>query len=204
MSNAGYTAFAGQRLLRTGTSREVGAAVRKALDGADAGTILIFDDRTGRQVDFDPRGTAEDIADRLGGSEEPQQDSAPRSPGRPKLGVVAREVTLLPRHWDWLSRQSGGASATLRRLVDAARKLDEHKLIAREAQQASDRFMMAMLGNQPGYEEAARALYAGDRIRFLAVSDPWPVDLRDHARRLAEPAFDDGAAVETGGPRASG
>jgi Uncharacterized protein conserved in bacteria len=172
-----------------GASREVGIAVRKALDRGIPDAILIFDDQTGRQVDFDLRGTEEEIAARLGQSEEPQQD-APRTPGRPKLGVVAREVTLLPRHWDWLSRQSGGASATLRRLVDTARKLEEHKQVAREAQQASDRFMMAMLGNQTGYEDAARALYAGDRARFLALSDPWPAELRDYARRLAEPAFD--------------
>lgn len=191
-----YTAFAGQRLLMAGASRNVGIAVRKALDRNIPDAILIFDDQTGRQVDFDLRGTEEEIAARLGQSEEPQQD-APRSPGRPKLGVVAREVTLLPRHWDWLSRQPGGASATLRRLVDTARKLEEHKQVAREAQQASDRFMMAMLGNQTGYEEAARALYAGDRARFLALSDPWPAELRDYARRLAAPAFNHGEDADS-------
>lgn len=188
-----YTAFAGQRLLTTGVSWEVGIAVRKAQDCDTSDAILIFDDQTGRQVDFDLRGTEEEIAARLRMPDEPQQDDTPRSPGRPKLGVVSREVTLLPRHWDWLSHQPGGASAALRRLVDTARKLGNHKQVARQAQEAADRFMMTMLGNQPGYEEAARALYAGDHARFLTLSDPWPVDLRDHARRLAKPAFDDQA-----------
>lgn len=189
-SSTRYTAFAGQRLLIAGAPSEVAIAVRKALDRDIKDVILVFDDQTGRQVDFDLRGTDEEIAARLENSDAPEQDSVRRSPGRPKLGVISREITLLPRHWDWLAHQPGSASATLRRLVDTARKRKEHKHGAREAQQASDRFMMTMLGNQPGYEDAARALYAGDRVRFLTLSDPWPVDLRNHARRLAEPAFD--------------
>lgn len=60
--------------------------------------------------------------------------------------------------------------------------------------------MMAMLGNQPGYEEAARALYAGDRQRFLSSSDGWPVDLRGHARSLAEAAFERPASERTEEP----
>lgn len=187
-----YTAFAGERLLASGASWEVGVTVRKALDQGETDSILIFDDRTGRQVDFDLRGTDEEITARLKGSEEPKTADAPRSPGRPKLGVVAREVTLLPRHWEWLLRQPGGASATLRRLVDAARRQEDDNPAVREAQQTADRFMMTMLGNQPGYEEAARALYARDHARFLSLSEPWPADLRDHARQLAAPAFCNG------------
>lgn len=184
-----YSAFAGPRLVLTGGPSDVAIAVRNTLMRDQTDTILIFDNQTGRQVDFDLRGTDEEITARLESQDEMQHHPAPRSPGRPKLGVVSREVTLLPRHWDWLSEQSGGASATLRRLVDAARKGKDHGQLARQAQQASDRFMMAMLGNQPGYEEAARALYACDRARFFAMSDSWPADLRDHARLLAEPAF---------------
>lgn len=183
-----FTAFVGERLLIAGPAWEVGIAVRKALDQNDS-AILIFDDQTGKQVDFDLRGTDEEITTRLKSQEQPQRDGSPRSPGRPKLGVVAREVTLLPRHWDWLSQREGGASAELRRLVDSARKQTDSGQVARKAEQASDRFMMTMLGNQPMYEDAARALYAGDRTRFLALSDSWPVDLRDHARQLAEPAL---------------
>lgn len=181
------TAFAGERLLASGAPPSVALAVRAALR-VSPNAILIFDDRTGRQIDFDLRGSADEIAARLQGPEASSTEP-PRGAGRPKLGVVAREVTLLPRHWDWLAAQPGGASVTLRKLVEAARKGGDAGVSARQAQEAADRFMSAMLGNQPGYEEAARALYAGDRTRFLALSEGWPGDLRDHARKLAAPAF---------------
>jgi uncharacterized protein len=182
-----FTAFAGERLLAAGRKIDVALAVRAALQADSNRMILIFDDGTGREVDFDLRGTEDEIAARLDPPEATADDA--KRAGRPKLGVVAREVTLLPRHWDWLADQPGGASVTLRKLVDAARNAeDEH---VRQAQHAADRFMGAMLGNQPGYEEASRALYAADRIRFMALTEPWPGDLRDHARRLAAAAFRD-------------
>lgn len=187
------TAFAGESLLANGAALQVALSVKAAL-GNGASGILVFDDRSGRQIDFDLRGSDDEIAARLRPAEQVAPD-APRTSGRPKLGVVAREVTLLPRHWDWLSAQPGGASVTLRKLVEAARKGDGAGVLARQAQEAADRFMSAMLGNQPGYEEAARALYAGDGSRFTALSEPWPVDLRDHARRLAEPAFATATAI---------
>src|SRR5690606_33996876 len=112
-----HTAFLGNARLASGAAWEVAIAARRALDRDQAAAVLIFEDWTGRQVDFDLRGADEEIAARLKPAEEPQP---PRSPGRPKLGVVAREVTLLPRHWDWLGRQPGGASTTLRKLVEAA------------------------------------------------------------------------------------
>lgn len=151
-------------------------------------TILSFDDATGRQLDFDLRGAAQDIAARLSASD---AGSEKKRAGRPALGVAAREVTLLPRHWEWLADQPGGASSTLRRLVDAAIQAPEATM--RRAQQAADRFMSTMLGNHSGYEEAARALYASDRERFMALSRKWPKDLREHARRLAAGAFVQGA-----------
>lgn len=181
------SAFAGERLLASGAPLVVALAAKAALR-VSANAVLIFDDQTGRQVDFDLRGGAEEIAARLQPAAEPAT-GAPRSSGRPKLGVVSREVTLLPRHWDWLAAQPGGASVTLRKLVEAARKGDGAGSSVRKAQEAADRFMSAMLGNQPGYEEAARALYAGDRGHFLALSEAWPADLRDHARKLADPAL---------------
>ena len=170
------TAFQGDRLLAAGAPWDVALAVKCA---ADPG-ILVFDDRTGRQIDFDLRGSDQEIVERLRGA---------RPRGRPKLGVVAREVTLLPRHWDWLAAQPEGASATIRRLIDAARAQAGSAGDARQAQAAADRFMMAVLGNQPGWEEASRALYAGDGLRFHDLTEPWPADVRDYARRLAEPAF---------------
>ena len=187
MDNAAtYTAFAGDKLLAAGPQPEVVLAIKVALERDASDTILTIDDRTGRQSDFDLRGSKEEITTRL----PPQAGSAEETKrGRPKLGVVAREVTLLPRHWEWLAEQPGGASVTLRKLVDAARQSSGLQGTIRRAQEATDHFMSAMLGNQPKYEEASRALYAGDCNRFIALTEPWPRDLRDYARRLAAPAF---------------
>lgn len=181
--SANWTAFAGVRCLAAGRREDVALAVREALDRDASQPVLVFDDATGRQVDFDLRGTPREVAARLGARE------AARGPGRPRLGVVAREVTLLPRHWEWLGRQRGGASVALRRLVDAARTVGGSEEERSRAQEAADRFMMAMAGDLPGYEEAARALYAADGGAFAQRTETWPADLRDCARRLAAPAF---------------
>lgn len=198
------TAFIGERLLASGAPGAVALAVKRALaqrgDDASAPAVLAFDDRSGRQIDFDLRGTDQEIVARL--QPEGRQPAAeqteregeasrgePRTPGRPRLGVVAREVTLLPRHWEWLAAQPGGASVTLRKLVEQARAQDGGRQAIREAQQAADRFMLAMLGNQLGYEDASRALYAGDGERFVMLTESWPRDLRDHVRRLAAAAL---------------
>jgi hypothetical protein len=185
------TAFTGDRFLASGPAWQVALAVKAVLSADAAARLLIFDDSTGRQVDFDLRGNDAEIVARLKPAD---ADGAARAPGRPKLGVVAREVTLLPRHWDWLASQPGGASVTLRKLVEAARAAGHGTERVRTAQQAADRFMAAMLGNSPGYEDASRALYAGDAARFQELSAGWPADLRDYARRLAAPAFADAAA----------
>ncbi|WP_448189618.1 DUF2239 family protein [Azospirillum sp. sgz301742] len=180
------TAFLGETRLASGVPWEVALAAKRAIL-AGGPSILIFDDRTGRQIDFDLSGSDDEVAARLRPPESAGEAARPR--GRPKLGVVAREVTLLPRHWEWLADQPEGASAAIRRLIDAARAQGSAAGRARQAQSAADRFMMAMLGNQPGWEDASRALYAGDGARFRDLTGPWPADLRDHARRLAEPAF---------------
>ncbi len=182
------TAFAGPARLASGPAAEVALAVRAAAACHPDCTILVFGDATGQQVDFDLRGTEAEIAARLTPPPE-----APRGPGRPRLGVVAREVTLLPRQWEWLAQQPGGTSVALRRLVDAARAAHGGDDRARTARQAADRFMVVLAGNLPGYEEAARALYAGDRARFEAETEAWPGDVRDHARRLAQPGFAEAA-----------
>ena len=113
----------------------------------------------------------------------------PRKPGRPKLGVVAREITLLPRHWDWLSAQPGGASVALRKLVEEARRVSTDDDIRRAAQETSYRFMLAMMGDAPGFEDAARALFAGNIARFEQMIVAWPEDVRDHVTLLATDAF---------------
>ncbi|WP_048648440.1 DUF2239 family protein [Nitratireductor soli] len=197
-----YTAFHGKKCLASGPAAEVALAARAVLDMHPAADLFIFDDATGRQTDFNLTGSKAEMAARLAPA--PRKPQAPRTPGRPKLGVVAREVTLLPRQWDWLGSQPGGASATLRRLVDAARNAGAPRERTRQAQAAADRFMMAMLGDQPGYEEAARALYAGDAKAFRGRIAAWPADLKAHVERLAAPAFGDaampGGLTETDGP----
>ncbi len=167
-----YTAFAGERLLSSGAKRDVLLAV-KAHHEAGGERILVFEDATGRQVDFDLRGTPEAVLARA--------DTSKRvGPGRPRLGVVCREVSLLPRHWEWLEDQPNGISAALRRLVDEARKREPDLARARRTVEGADRFMWIMAGDRPGCEEASRALYAGDQKRFRALVRGWPKDIRTH------------------------
>lgn len=183
------TAFQGVRRIASGPLAEVALAAKRAADAGEA--VLVFDDATSRPVELDLRGSEADVLTRLPAPAEAGAEAdAPRGPGRPKLGVVAREVTLLPRHWDWLAGQPGGASVTLRRLVEEARRAGEGRDRLRQAQEAAYRFMAAMAGDRPGFEEAARALFAPDRDRFAALTEAWPADIRDHARRLAAAVFD--------------
>ena len=187
------TAFLGARQIAAGPLERVALAVKARLREARGQSALVFDDATGRAIDLDLRGTDDDVVRRLAVhplvDRAAKNQSQPRGPGRPKLGVVAREVTLLPRHWEWLSLQSGGASVALRKLVDEARRTHGGRDRVRQAQEATSHFMSAMVGNEPGYEEAARALFAGDRARFDALIAAWPADLRAYVARLAEPAF---------------
>ncbi len=157
--------------------------------------MLIFDDGTGEQIEVDFRGTPKDVQTRL--AKRASDDGAaaaaeqlaremPRGPGRPRLGVVAREVTLLPRHWDWLSSQPGGASVALRKLVEEARRANVGRDRVRRSQEATYRFMSAIAGDLPGFEEAARALFARDPERFTEQIGGWPKDIRSHLARLVQ------------------
>ncbi|MTJ83763.1 MAG: DUF2239 family protein [Telmatospirillum sp.] len=188
------TAFAGHRILCSGPRETVALAVRAHLDRGGDGPVQVFEDATGRIIDFDLRGGPAEIVARLAEPSPaftaPPAEGTPRGRGRPRLGVVAREVTLLPRHWDWLAAQPGGASVALRRLVEAARKEDGPGQTLRAARDACYRVMSAVGGDLPGFEEAARALFAGDRARFDLSTAAWPPDLRDHAARLGFPAGD--------------
>ncbi|HEY4254313.1 MAG TPA: DUF2239 family protein [Roseomonas sp.] len=176
------TAFDGPRRIARGPLAAVALAVRAALAADPPGPLLVFDDVTGAVIDLDLRGTPAEVAARHAGLAEP---AAPRGRGRPRLGVVAREVTLLPRHWDWLALQRGGASHALRRLVEEAMRADAGQSRARAARDAAYRFLSAMAGDLPGFEEAARALFADDRARFAAEAAGWPPDIRAHALALA-------------------
>lgn len=188
-----YTAFEGTRRIVKGDPVTVALATKTVLDRGERGPVLVFDDKTGEQVELDLRGTAEEVRDRLASRVAPTtprvEPPGPRGPGRPRLGVVGREVTLLPRHWEWLASQPGGASVALRKLVEEARRTHADRDQARRRQEAAYRFLSAMAGNLPDFEEAIRAFFAGDQARFEILTEPWPADIRQEGRERAARAF---------------
>ena len=177
-----YTAFVGTHRLVTGPLLEVLRQTRVHLGEKPGQSVLIFSDATGRPTDYDFSGSVEEVLERA-------LPAVKTGPGRPKLGVVSREVSLLPRHWEWLETQRGGASAALRRLVDEARKADPEGDRRRQATEAAGRFMTVMAGDLPGYEEASRALYAGDTDRLYQHISAWPEAVQTHLLYLLDPPF---------------
>ena len=177
-----FTAFAGTRQFAKGALAAVALSAKAVIDDGSLEPILIFDDLTSEQIDLDFRSEA--LASYAASLISPS-----RSPGRPKLGVVAREVTLLPRHWEWLSQQPGGASVAIRKLVDAAKRINADSDEVRQSQDSAYKFMSAMAGNLPGFEEAIRALYARRQEQFDQLIESWPADIREHACKVAGKAF---------------
>ena len=207
MSLATVTAFRGHELLATGALRDVARVVWRVVKDAEShhGAVLVFDDATGRIIDFEMRGDERamlahvDVMLRMSHAALVQEsgetggetvDPVPRPRGRPKLGVVAREITLLPRHWEWLSTQPGGASVALRKLVDAARRAPSDNERAKAARDVAYRFMHAMAGDLSQFEEVIRALYRGDEARCRELMAEWPRDIAAYAAHLAFPAAD--------------
>jgi hypothetical protein len=193
-----YTAFEESRCIATGPLREVALKVKAVVDQGRQQTILVFDNLNSELVELDLRGSDADVLARLQACAPAQEGDAaaatepedsPRGPGRPRLGVIAREVTLLPRHWAWLGSQPGGASVALRKLVEEARRTHEGKDRVRRSQESAYRFLSAIASHLPGFEEACRALFAGDSAGFDSQTQAWPADLRRHAQGLARPAF---------------
>ena len=193
------TAFSGKHKVAAGSLHAL-AQTLKALVTRDPGAqILIFDDATGNQVDLNLHGSLDEVLQRL---PQPRQPAAsreaaapahtvdapapPRTAGRPKLGVVAREITLLPRHWEWLATQPGGASVALRKLVEHAQRDNKVADGQRQAREAAYKIMSALAGNEAGFEEASRALFAGRLDAFLACVEAWPADVREHVLQLAQ------------------
>lgn len=189
------TAFEGSRRIATGELKDVALLAKAALDRSAGDNnqppVLVFNDTTSETIELDWRGSAQDFAARLGEPATPHQPSPEpaRGPGRPKLGVVAREVTLLPRHWEWLGQQPGGASVALRKLVEAARLSSEGKDRARQSREVGYKFMSTMAGHEAGFEEASRALFAGDQAGLEARIAAWPVDVQTHLKKLLTEAF---------------
>jgi hypothetical protein len=188
MTEQTCTAFSGTRRIASGAVADVALAAKAVVDRGE--NVLIFDDATAATIEIDFRGSAADVRARLAqrtdlAAAPSKETEAPRGPGRPKLGVVAREVTLLPRHWDWLARQPGGASVALRKLVEHARRASGDKDRVRIGRETAYRFMAAMAGELRNLEEASRALFAGDGARFYSLVAAWPEDIRDHTVKLA-------------------
>jgi hypothetical protein len=186
---APHALFEGNRLLARGSLQDVvqEAAMREGV-GADGRPLLLLDDRSGQALDVDLRGDAGTVLERLR-ARFPAVDGtatpAPRERGRPRLGVVAREVTLLPRHWEWLAAQPGGASQALRRLVEEARRREGGAGDLRQRREAQYRAMLALAGDLPGFEEASRALFAGDEAAFAGYLRQWPADVGDYLASLS-------------------
>lgn len=193
-----YTSFNGHKRIASGSLKVNALAVKHALSTGVPNPLLTFCDQTGQVVDIDIRGSDTEMFARLPpdgyqlqGSDSTRIDSAdpgePRGRGRPKLGVVAREVTLLPRHWDWLAAQRGGASVTLRKLVDEARRVSVDRDRQRQTKERAYHFMSTMAGDMAGFEEASRALFANDAAKFRQLTEAWPADVREYLRYLADP-----------------
>lgn len=174
------TAFLGSRRLASGPLETVLTKTKNAFDEGLEEPLLLFEDQTGRQIDFDLRGTLDQVLARYA----PPAPGAKPGPGRPKLGVVSREVSLLPRHWEWLELEPQGISAAIRRLVDEARKREPDKQRARLAREAAAKFMWGMAGDLPDFEEASRALYAKDGATLRTLVAKWPKDIRTHLMKM--------------------
>jgi thiamine kinase-like enzyme len=187
MTSTQVTAFEGDHRIASGSLQDVTQAIRELFETRQIVAPLIFDNQTGAQIDLALRLASGNEA----GSTHPNtaESADPRSVGRPRLGVIAREVTLLPRHWEWLGQQEGGASAALRKLIDRARRENAGEDRMRAGREALYRFMTAIAGNAPGYEDALRALFAGNSEQFINSTLHWPTDIREHAWQMAPASF---------------
>ncbi len=199
------SAFEGSRLIASGALKDVALATKPVVDGWASSIspppVLIFDDTTSEVIELDWRGTLDDFVTRLDAQDhamrsampelpaEAEVPETPRGPGRPRLGVSAREVTLLPRHWEWLASQPGGASVALRKLVEVARLSSEVKDRVRHAAAAGYKFMSTMAGHETHFEEASRCLFAGDQAGFEALVAKWPADVQAHLKKILKDAF---------------
>ena len=209
-STTACTAFEGSRCIATGELKDVALAAKSAVDASAASLtpapVLIFNDVTSEVMELDWRGSGEEFSakfallaqqlDTPAAAVEPEISTEPaaaktenRGPGRPKLGVIPREVTLLPRHWEWLATQPGGASIALRKLVEVARRSSEVKDRVMKAQSVGYKFMSTMAGHEAGFEEASRALFAGDQASLEALIADWPIDVQTHLKKLLVDAF---------------
>jgi uncharacterized protein len=185
LSPSSFICFSGPNQIAAGSLPAVAIAAWHFGQKNPSTSTLTFDRKTGKVVDLNLSGTSQDVANRY-----QPEIAAPAKRGRPKLGVMAREITLLPRHWEWLAQQQGGASVALRKLVDAARKNRTTEDQSRERIAAAYSFMSAIAGDFPSFEEASRALFALEFAKLKKITTNWPKDIRDelmlYMQHLAE------------------
>lgn len=187
--NGTYTAFEGTSRFFHGSFQDVVLKIKERLGRAENSPMLIFSDETGKTMDFNFQGSTRDVLKRLETYVSLQQSQPSFGPGRPRLGVISREISLLPRHWEWLANQPGGASATIRHLVEEARKRSSSRPGIRQLQERAYRVMSVLAGDMQNYQEALRALYRADRKKFLLHIEEWPADVRSYVIELAQPVF---------------
>jgi hypothetical protein len=180
-----YTAFEDKKLLVQGDLKDVVLNIKQHLGRADHGSVLIFSDATGKTMDFNFRGSKDEVLRRLEPFMSLEDKPQASGPGRPKLGVVSREVSLLPRHWEWLATQPGGASSTLRLLIEEARKKSSGHESVKQVQERVYQVMRVLAGDLEDYEEALRALYKRDRKKFQMQIQNWPADIKKYLNELA-------------------
>lgn len=184
-----YTAFEGTVLLFRGSLKEVVLNIKAHLGRSENSSVLIFNDLTGKTMDFGFHGSKQDVIKRLEKYTNTEEPKEPSGPGRPKLGVVSREISLLPRHWEWLATQSGGASATIRLLVEEARKKSSNISDIKQLQERAYQVMSVLAGDLQGYEEALRALYKRDCKNFFTHVKGWPKDIQKYLSEVTKPIF---------------
>ena len=185
-----YTAFENKKILTEGNLNEVATIVFHRLKENKSANILIFSDQSGRIIDLGFSGTERQMLERLKIYCHQEIQSYPGA-GRPRLGVVTREISLLPKHWEWLLGQDGGASACLRKLIDE--KMSESELPKKAimfAQEKTYKFLHAIAGDLPNFENAIRYLYRKDQSSFLKQISDWPDDVQTYALKLSKIVFE--------------
>lgn len=182
-----WIAFDGSKRIAQGVPRDVACLAKAYFESHPHASILFFDAASSRLLHIDLRVDTEHlvrVVDYLSKPAVPANASSGR-----KLAAVPQEISLLPRHWEWLETQPGGVSGALRRLVEQAMRTSRPADARRAAQESAYRFMTAMAGDERDYEEAIRALYKGDRAKLESCIATWPGDVRSHVLLLIEPAF---------------
>ncbi len=189
-----FTVFLDQKMLIRGNlSASVLAAAKAKMDDNHS-RVVIYNDSSGKPIDVELQGSTEDIIKNIEGNpalhqymiHPEKQAKKPKKRGRPKLGVTSKEISLLPRHWQWLARQKGSPSATLRRLIDESRKANMGRELVEQSRDAVHAFMWDMCGNFVNFEEATRYLFRNDFVTFYEKISTWPNDIKEHVRRLVE------------------